>query len=109
MTRLAAQQMINNQKAIKKEVNFASKKPVLVNQIRKSTWYTGNQTKILIGIMCTQTEGCVQKGATGVCRRKRTKRLADEDMELPDLQESSPPPIAQPGNPKKHNGNLGHY
>ena len=93
-TRLAAQQMINDQKAIKKEVTLASNKHVLVKPdpeihmvYKKPNENMNWQYVHSDGRLCP-------KGATGVCSRKRSKNITD-DMELPDLPESSPP-VVQP-------------
>ena len=94
-TRLAAQQMINDQKAIKKEVTSTTKNAVLVKP-EPDIHMVYKKPKENVYWQYVHTDGRLcPKGASGVCRRKRSKRKPEDDMELPDLPESSPP-AAQP-------------
>ena len=91
-SRLAAQQMISNQKAIKKEITQTNKKNVLVKPDPEIHMiYKKPKENVYWQYVHTDGRPC-PKGATGVCRRKRSKNRTD-DMELPDLPESSPPHV----------------
>ena len=89
--RLAVQQMINNQKTIKKEAFLATRKPVLIKP-DPEIHMVYKKPKENVNWYYIHADGrrC-PKGATGVCRRNRSKSRAEDDMELPDLPESSPP------------------
>ena len=91
-TRLAAQLMINNQKAIKKEITTGVKHPVLVKP-EPDIHLVYRKPKENVNLRYVHSDGrpC-PKGASGVCRSKRSKHRAEDDMELPDLPEISPPP-----------------
>ena len=98
-TRLAAQQMINDQKAnntktlepVKKEVSSITKEPVLVKP-EPDIHMVYKKPKENVYWQYVHTDGRLcPKGASGVCRRKRSRRKPDDDMELPDLPAPSPP------------------
>ena len=88
-TRLTAQQMIHNQKAIKKEVTMANNKQVLVKPDPEVHMvHRKPHENVTWRYVHSDGRPC-PKGATGACHRKRPKNTTD-DMELPDLPESSP-------------------
>ena len=90
MTRLAAQDMINNRKTIKQEITATNKKTILVKP-EPDIHMIYKKPKENVYWQYIHTDGRIcPKGASGVCKRKCSKKRTENEMELPDLPDQSP-------------------